>query len=235
VSKKLLWIGVGVALVPVAVGVALAIFDIYRQAATSIISRDAQVMAQVVQVQSPFAGQVTRLLVDVGDTVAQGDLMATLSAVPSTAAGGTAAGPARLAVNVRAPADGTVLGVASAVGGSVTAGQALLTIGDLENLWVIANVEEGRIGKIHEGQSAGVHVQAVEQTLGGQVVQVSPATAAVAGGARQTASASTASSGGTRATQTVPVRIALDPARLGDLAGGRLLPGMSAEVTIFLR
>ena len=225
-----------IAVVPLLIGTALAGIDIWRESAFYVKSKDAQVAAPVVGAQAGVAGRLGDYQVDVGDVVAPGDVLASLTAAPvvaGAAAGGAAqvAGPSRFTVNVRAPVAGTVISKEAPSGASVTAGQTVLTIGNLDNVWIVANIDESRIALVHPGQPADVYVTALDRTFPGQVVEVTPATVAVASAAStqsRTGSASTTS----HPVQAVPVRIDLDPARRGDAT---LLPGMSAEVKIAVR
>ncbi len=73
--------------------------------------------AQGRQVTAHLAANVWRMLVDVGDMVAAGDVVAVLEAM-------------KMEVEVTAPADGRVLSVMCAPGDLVTPGQALLTLTD---------------------------------------------------------------------------------------------------------
>src|SRR5262245_23030870 len=118
-----------IALVPLLIGTALAGWDIWRESSFYVKTKDAQIAAPVVNAQATVAGRLGQYLVDVGDVVAQGDVIASLSAVPAPAAPGAAqvAGPSRLTVNVRAPVSGTVISKAAPSGASVSAGQTLLT------------------------------------------------------------------------------------------------------------
>lgn len=235
-SKRRLAIYVAIAVIPVLTGVGLAGFDIWREATYFVKTMDAQVAASVVTAQSSVAGRLAQYTVDVGDVVQPGDLVASLSAVPPApggAGGQPQPAPGRFTVNVRAPVGGTVLSRPAVPGAGVTAGQPLVMIGDLDNVWVIANVEESRVGKVRAGQAAEVYIQALDRTFRGEVVEVTPATAAVVSPAAN--QPRTGSGAGTaRPVQTVSVRVAFDYAQEGLKTVG-LYPGMSAEVKIDVR
>jgi multidrug resistance efflux pump len=233
-NRRRIGIYVAIAAIPLLIGTALAGWDIWRESTLYVKTKDAQVSAPVVNAQANVAGRLGQYLVDVGDVVSQGDVVASLSASPApapAAAAGLAAQvvvPSRFTVNVRAPVSGTVISKAALSGASVTAGQTLLTIGDLDSISITANIDESRVAHVRPGQSADVYIAALDRTFPGQVVEVTPATVAVANPvpaqSRTTTTSSTA-----RPVQSVPVRIELDRTQL---AGVTLLPGMSAEVKI---
>jgi multidrug resistance efflux pump len=237
-TRKRIAIYVLVGLVPILVGAGLAAFDIWRQGSFFVTVKDAQVSVPMLGVPAPSAGRVAQLMAEVGASVEPGDVVAVLESSGGSAGttGATgAAVPGRMRVNVRSPVAGTVLYHAVQLGASVTAGQSLLTLGDLSNVWVVANVEESRIGQVHPGQPAGVRIGALDLTLDGEVMDVAPATAgllsSVSGAAARTSSAAA------RPNVAVPVRIALawPPANAEDGRWPQLYPGMSAEVRISVR
>jgi multidrug resistance efflux pump len=230
-TRKKLGVYIAIALVPLLIGVALAGWDVWRESTLYVKTKDAQVAAPMVSAQANVAGRLGDFTVDVGDVVSQGDVVASLNTAPAPAPAGVAASvlsPSRLTVNVRAPVSGTVISKATLSGASVTPGQTLLTIGNLDDIWIVANIDESRVARVRPGEPAEVYITALDRTFPGQVVEVTPATVAVANTtpnqARTTTSNSTA-----RPVQSVPVRIQLDRAQLN---GVTLLPGMSAEVKI---
>jgi multidrug resistance efflux pump len=240
VTKKRVLTVVIVALIPVLIGVSLAVYDVWRSTEFYVISRDAQVMVPTVTVSAPVAGQVTRLVVDVGDTVQPGDLIASLSTIPGAGTAAAATGSSRFLVNLRAPAAGTVLSTVGGMGASVTAGQTVATIGDLEQAWIVANVEESRIARVQPGQTAGVKIQALDATITGRVAQIAPPTTGGTGAQASAGARQTGTSASARTNPTIPVQIALDPpsSEEGDGAtnGQRVFyPGMTAEVRINTR
>ena len=212
-----------IALVPLLVGTGLALFDVWRNSTTFVTTKDAHVAARIVSAQASAAGQVGQQFVHVGDAVEEGAVVAWLL------------GPARARINVRAPLSGTVLSLPVDAGASVNQGQPVVTIGDLDNLWVEANVDEARARLVRIGQPAQVRIDAADLTLAGTVEVITPATQAVL-----SVPAAAAAGGNSRNTATtanrpqgVPVRIAL--AMPADGAPPGLYPGMSAEVRISVK
>jgi multidrug resistance efflux pump len=125
-------------------------------------------------------------------------------------------------VDIQAPVDGVVIAVPVAVGATVSAGQAIISIVDPTQLWVNANIEETAINRVKVGQPVTVHVDALGADVQGKVETVTPAT-------ENTFSIlpSTNTSGNyTKVTQLVPVRISV---HLGDQP---MLLGANVEVKI---
>ena len=53
---------------------------------------------------------------------------------------------------IKAPVNGTVVQVAVKVGENISAGQTILSISDLDNTWISANIEEDKYGRLQVGQ-----------------------------------------------------------------------------------
>lgn len=151
---------------------------------------------------------------------------------------------------VASPVDGVVAKQWRAVGDVVAPTQPIYTLFDLHRVWVTAMIKETEVKQLSVGDPATFTVDSLPgRTFRGRVETIEPGTAAAL-----------ASSGGWSAdttnfdkkTQRIPVRIAIDRSELDDPApspagggapggsaadpsprsGGRLVPGMSAEVRI---
>ncbi|MHB8620222.1 MAG: efflux RND transporter periplasmic adaptor subunit [Chloroflexota bacterium] len=219
-------------LVPLAVVVVLvaaaAGFDLYWQGAHYVSTDNAQVAGQPVSVGSLNAGRVVAVRTTVGATVRRGDVLARVE-LPSkvrTLQNGTPElrflGAADQRVNITSPMNGVVIAVPAAVDATVSQGEPLVTLIDPAQLWVTANIDENQVSRLRVGQRAEVHLDALNATLSGQVVQLTPATAAVFGLLPQ----SNTTANFTKVDQVVPVRIAVN---LGNKPG---LLGSSASVSI---
>jgi len=114
----------------------------------------------------------------------------------------------------------------------VQAGQPILTLYNLEKVWVTAYFEETKLRSISLGSRAEVSVDAYpNQTLHGTVVLLGAAAASQF----SLIPPNNASGNFTKVTQRVPVRVALDGYGEGQGAAAgipRLLPGMSVVVKI---
>ncbi len=127
---------------------------------------------------------------------------------------------------VTAPVDGVVSKKAVELGQLVQAGQPLLSLVPLNDVWVVANFKETQIEHIRPGAEATIKADAYpDRVFHGAVESLSPAT-----GARFSLLPPDNATGNfTKIVQRIPVRIHLegqtDPAHL-------LRPGMSVDVTI---
>ncbi|MCR4400448.1 MAG: efflux RND transporter periplasmic adaptor subunit, partial [Syntrophomonadaceae bacterium] len=124
---------------------------------------------------------------------------------------------------VKAPVGGTVVRIAAQTGENVAAGQTLLTLVDLETTWVVANIDEGKIGRIRPGQEVEVRIDAYPgRKLKGRVAEVGAATQSTFA----LIPAENTSGNYTKVSQRVPIRIRVER------NGLVLKPGMSAVVKI---
>jgi membrane fusion protein, multidrug efflux system len=127
---------------------------------------------------------------------------------------------------VTAPADGVVSKKSVEIGQLVQAGQPLMSLVPLSDVWVTANFKETQIEDIRPGADAVIKADAYpDRTFHGNVESLSPAT-----GARFSLLPPDNATGNfTKIVQRIPVRIRIDgqtdPAHL-------LRPGMSVDVTI---
>jgi membrane fusion protein (multidrug efflux system) len=128
-----------------------------------------------------------------------------------------------------APSDGVVSRKTVEVGQYVQAGQPLLDVVPLDDVWVVANFKETEIRDVSPGDRAEVRVDAYPgRTFGGHVESLSPAT-----GARFSLLPPDNATGNfTKVVQRIPVRIHVD----GPIdAAHPLRPGMSVTATVVTR
>ncbi len=128
---------------------------------------------------------------------------------------------------ILAPVDGIVGKKNVEPGQQVSAGQQLMAVVSISNLWVTANFKETQLKAMHPGQRATVHVDAYDKDFDGEVESV-----AGASGARFSLLPPENATGNyVKVVQRVPVRIRIkdgqDPNHL-------LRPGMSVEPQVWL-
>jgi membrane fusion protein (multidrug efflux system) len=128
---------------------------------------------------------------------------------------------------VLAPVSGYVADRSVQLGQHIQAGQALMTVIPLNQLWVDANFKELQLRNLRIGQAAEVRsdVYGGAHLFRGRVTGMSAGT----GAAFALLPAQNASGNWIKVVQRVPVRIGLDPR---DLAAAPLRVGLSATVTV---
>jgi multidrug resistance efflux pump len=219
-------------LLPVAAVVVIAAgvfgYNTWREGQLYVSTENAQLSGQQVQVGAMNAGRVDAVLVSIGSTVHKGDVLAQV-ALPSQVGMGQNGQPKMgflgagdTHVDVQAPFDGVVIGQPAAVGATVAAGQAIMTMVDPTQLYVNANIEETQIARVRQGQPVIVHVDALNADIPGKVDVVTPATAS----SSSILPTSNASGNFTKVTQLVPVRVAVN------LGTQPVLLGANVEVKI---
>jgi multidrug resistance efflux pump len=203
-------------------------YNAWRDGQLYVSTDNAQLSGQPVQVGSMNAGRVVAILPSIGSTVHKGDVIAQV-ALPSQVGVGQNGQPklgflgaGDTQVDVQSPLDGIVIAEPVAVGANVAAGTPIVSIVDPSQLWVLANIEETNIGRVHVGQSVTVHVDALATDVQGKVEAVTPATA----GVFSILPSSNSSGNFTKVTQLVPVRVSVN------LGNQPLLLGANVEVKI---
>jgi len=128
------------------------------------------------------------------------------------------------ASTIKAPANGTVVKINAQIGEMVTSGQSALTLIDLDNVWIKANIDETKIKRVGIGQAVRVVIDAYPgQVFNGTISDIGNA----AGSVFSLIPNDNSSGNFTKVTQRVPVKIKLESSDYP------LYPGMSAKVKIF--
>jgi membrane fusion protein, multidrug efflux system len=111
-----------------------------------------------------------------------------------------------------APIDGVVGKKNVAIGQNTSAGQELMAVVPLDNLWVTANFKETQLEKMRVGQPVKIKVDAYDREYSGKIQRI-----AGASGARFSLLPPENATGNyVKVVQRIPVRIALDPGQNGD-------------------
>jgi membrane fusion protein, multidrug efflux system len=126
------------------------------------------------------------------------------------------------------PADGVIAKRWLLAGDIVQPGQSVFTLTDGKAKWVIAFLEETKIGEIYTGQDVRITIDAFKRRkFSGKVFLVGSSTASVF----SLIPANNASGNFTKVTQRVPVKISIDKVDGGkDISQFNIIPGMSAIV-----
>jgi membrane fusion protein, multidrug efflux system len=114
------------------------------------------------------------------------------------------------------------------VGMNVQAGQQLLTVVPLDEVWVTANFKETQLRHMRVGQKADIHVDSTGRTLKGHVDSIAGAT----GPSFSLLPPENATGNYVKIVQRVPVKIVLDP---GENRDRQLRPGMNVVPDVYLQ
>jgi membrane fusion protein, multidrug efflux system len=114
------------------------------------------------------------------------------------------------------------------VGMTVQAGQQLLNVVPLDEVWVTANFKETQLRRMRIGQKADIHVDSTGRTLHGRVDSVAGAT----GPLFSLLPPENATGNYVKIVQRVPVKIVLDP---GENQDRQLRPGMNVVPDVYLQ
>jgi len=114
------------------------------------------------------------------------------------------------------------------VGLNVQAGQQLLTVVPLDEVWVTANFKETQLKHMRVGQKAEIHIDSNGRTLKGHVDSIAGAT----GPLFSLLPPENATGNYVKIVQRVPVKIVLDP---GENRDRQLRPGMNVVPDVYLQ
>jgi membrane fusion protein (multidrug efflux system) len=114
------------------------------------------------------------------------------------------------------------------VGVRLAPGQQILTISQIDNLWVTANFKETQLLHMKPGQPAKIHIDAMDRDFNGLVETIGGATGSIA----SVLPPENATGNFVKVVQRIPARIKLDPNQDGL---EQLRPGMSAESSVHVR
>jgi len=123
---------------------------------------------------------------------------------------------------ILAPVAGIVMKRSAQVGERVSAGQQLLTISEIGDLWITANFKETQLQHMRPGQHATIYVDSLDHDFNGSVETIGGATGSIA----STLPPENATGNYVKVVQRIPVRIKLDSDQ--DQLN-HLRPGMSAQ------
>ena len=227
------WVLGAAGLILAIVGASIFGFDQWSKSDLSgrfVSTKNAQVVADLVQVGSINAGRIIAMHVDVGTSVMEGQVIATVD-IPTVISRSDITDTSKMGfrdvqdqlTEVVAPRSGIIAARWAKKGDTVSAGQPIVTLMDQRKVWIEANIDEKKIGRVRPGQLVEVEITGRDGKLSGRVETVSPVTAATLR-PEQNSSRNLRNVG-----QVVPITITLDEDHLS------LIPGSSAEITIWVR
>ena len=126
---------------------------------------------------------------------------------------------------ITAPVDGVATHKQVETGQIVQAGQGLLVVVPLQDVWVTANFKETQLKNMKPGQKAEVKVDTYGKTFSGHVDSIAGATGSVL----SLLPPENATGNFVKVVQRIPVKIVLDPIPAGKAI---LRPGMNVDATV---
>ncbi len=129
---------------------------------------------------------------------------------------------------ILAPVPGIVMKRSAEVGAHIAAGQELMEISQIDDLWVTANFKETQLRNIRPQEPATIHVDALNRDFNGYVQDIGGSTGSVA----SVLPPENATGNYVKVVQRIPVRIRFKPNQDGL---DRLRPGMSVEPRVRIR
>ena len=121
-----------------------------------------------------------------------------------------------------APVDGIVMKRSAEVGAHVSAGQQLLTVAEVNDLWVTANFKETQLASLQPKQEARIHVDALHRDFDGYIEDIGGGTGAIS----SVLPPENATGNYVKVVQRIPIRLRFKPNQQGL---DRLRAGMSVE------
>jgi len=127
-----------------------------------------------------------------------------------------------------APVGGVVVNKTVEVGQRLQPGEEMLSISQIDDLWITANFKETQLRRMRPGLSVDVKVDAFGQILHGYIESMPGAT----GASTSLLPPENATGNYVKIVQRIPVKIILDPGENGD---HRLRPGMNVVPDVYLQ
>jgi membrane fusion protein, multidrug efflux system len=127
-----------------------------------------------------------------------------------------------------APVSGVVTGRTVEVGQNLQAGQELMRLVNLDDIWVTANFKETQLREMRVGQAATIEVDANGNKYKGHVQSI----AGASGSVLSILPPENATGNYVKVVQRVPVKITFDP---GETKEHVLRPGMSVDPKVWIR
>ncbi|MCL2832843.1 MAG: efflux RND transporter periplasmic adaptor subunit [Treponema sp.] len=206
-TKKV--IGIAVVIVVIA-GLCVAGYFFWTTI-TWLTTQNAKVTATTINIIPMTAGRLTRWTVNEGDMVTENEV---IGRVENTS-------------YLRSPINGQVVKSNAVINQLVSQASVIGVIADTSDMYILANIEETKIMKVHEGQKVNVVLDAFpRRTFEGIVAEINMLTQDALGGSMSLTTSGTY----VKITKLIPVKIRLT----GDVDLAQIL-GTNATISIRLR
>ncbi|AQR96781.1 HlyD family secretion protein [Clostridium saccharoperbutylacetonicum] len=214
-KRKLLIIGI---LATIVIALSGIVFYYWYENTYYVSTDDARVSADLVSVTPQITGKLLELNVSEGDTVSKNEILARQDV------NGLADTNVEQSL-MRSPIDGVVVKKQGTVGEFISAGQSVITLIDPNKLYVTADIEETKLGKVKVGQPVEITIDQYDsQKFTGKVKSIGE----VANSALSLLPSSTSGTF-TKVVQRISVKIELDD------FNNKILPGTNAVVKIHVK
>ena len=214
-KRKILIIGILIAIVVALGGIA---FYYWYENTYYVSTEDAKINADFVSVTPQISGKLLELNVEEGDVVTKNQILARqeMNNLPDSSIDQSL---------VRAPISGIVVKKQGTIGELWSAGQTLVTLIDPNKLYITANIEETKLGKIRVGENVDITIDQYDsQKFTGKIKSIGE----VSNSAISLLPSSTSGTF-TKVVQRIPVKIELDN------FDNKILPGTNAVVKIHIK
>lgn len=214
-KRKTLIIGI---LMVMLVALGGIVYYYWYQNTNYVLTEDAKVSADFVSVTPQISGKLLELNVDEGDKVTKNEILASqdMNGLPDTSVEQSL---------VRSPINGVVVKRQGTVGELLSQGQTLITLMDPSKIYIAANIEETKLGKVKVGQPVEIAIdQYSSKKFTGKVKSIGE----VSNSALSLLSSSTSGTF-TKVVQRISIKIELDD------FDSKILPGTNAVVKIHVK
>jgi multidrug resistance efflux pump len=190
----------------------------WYQNANYVSTDDAKVMGDIVSVGPQISGKLLEINIEEGDSVIKDQILGRQGV----------SNPQETNIDqsvFRAPISGIVIKKQGTVGEVISPGQTIAMIIDPNKLYITANIQETKLGKVKQGQKVDITIdQFANKTFSGTVKYVGQAS-------NSTFSLLPTSTSGTftKVIQKIPIKIEFDK------SDNTLLPGTNAVVNIHIK
>jgi len=214
-KRKILIIGILITIV-VALGGIVSYY--WYENAYYVSTDDSRVSADLVSVTPQITGKLLELNVSEGDTVTKNEILGRqdMNGLPDASVEQSL---------MRSPINGVVIKKQGTVGELLSTGQSVITLIDPSKLYITADIEETKVGKIKVGQPVEITIDQYDsKKFTGKIKSIGE----VANSALSILPASTSGTF-TKVVQRISVKIELDD------FDSKILPGTNAVVKIHVK